>query len=75
LRLIIQIVNGLPAIAVLLLKQSVDSHASSDAGNEIRLGRFQLKVYYHVALDYAHEADKEIRDPGAAFPSLCRFSI
>jgi hypothetical protein len=40
--------------------------ASSDAGIEIELGKFSLKVIYSVALDYRDGADRAIRDPRMA---------
>lgn len=41
-----------------------DARASSNAGIEIDLGKFHLKVYYSVAVDYDQGADRFIRDPG-----------
>lgn len=55
---------------VVLAMQFAEAHASSSAGIEIDLGKFQLKVYYSVAVDYYNDADKVIRDPRSVLFTL-----
>ncbi len=57
-------------VVAMIAFQLPDVYASSDAGIRINVGKFRLNVYYSDAMDYAHDADKEIRDPRAALFDL-----
>ncbi len=60
---------GLAAFGALAL-QYRDARASSNAGIELELGSFRLRVYYSDAVEYHNNADAEIRDPRSALFTL-----
>ncbi len=55
---------------VLALAAPVGAKASTSAGIEIDLGRFKVRVYYGVALEYGDHADAAVTDPRAMLFAL-----
>jgi hypothetical protein len=61
---------GLLLAAGLLAMVPGAARASNSAGIELDVGRFKLRVYYNVALEYCDSSDLAIRDPRAALFEL-----